>query len=325
MSQENSKRTVLVSVIIPAYNEASVIEHTIREVQQVLDGCEIGYELIVVDDGSSDGMFATISRMGKQYGRVKGIRFSRNFGKEAALLAGLKAAKGDAVITMDADLQHPPTLIPELLEKWREGFKVVHGVKKDRQGDSIFTRWRAELYNYLLSTLGGINMRNASDFKLLDRVVVEVIVQQFPERLRFYRGLADWVGFEQAAIPFSVGLRKTGESKWSLPSLTGLATTTIVSFTSAPLRIVSILGLITLVFGTVVASEALFSWFRGKAVSGFVTIIITILIIGSFIMISLGIVGEYIAKMYEEIKGRPSYLVTSRFGFEDEASSNRNE
>ena len=145
-----------------------------------------------------------------------------------------------------------------------------------------------------------------------------MIVQQLPEKCRFYRGLADWVGFEQIGIPFSVQSRRAGKGKWSTIALIDLATTATVSFTSAPLRIVSMLGLATLTLGVFVSVEALWSWFRGKAVSGFTTIIITLLILGSFIMISLGIVGEYIAKMYEEIKGRPSYVVTSRCGFEDE-------
>ena len=318
MVQENGKLNKLVSVVIPAHNEAAGIEYAINEIRHVLDFCEIRYELIVVDDGSRDGTFEKVRELERNIRGVKGVQFSRNFGKEAALLAGIKAAKGDAVITMDADLQHPPALIPEMLAKWKEGFKVVHGLKRDRVGDNILTRWRALAFNRLLYLLGGIDMQHSSDFKLLDRMAVEVIVQQLPEKCRFYRGLADWVGFEQIGIPFSVQSRRAGKGKWSTIALIDLATTATVSFTSAPLRIVSMLGLATLTLGVFVSVEALWSWFRGKAVSGFTTIIITLLILGSFIMISLGIVGEYIAKMYEEIKGRPSYVVTSRCGFEDE-------
>jgi len=322
MIQENDKRNTLISVVIPAYNEAAGIEHAINEIKHVLDGCEVGYELIIVDDGSRDRTFEKVQELEKKHNGVKGIQFSRNFGKEAALLAGIEAAKGDAVITMDADLQHPPSLIPEMLAKWKEGFKVVHGVKRDRSSESRFTRWRAVAFNHLLSLLGGIDIQHSSDFKLLDRIAVDVIVQQLPEKRRFYRGLANWVGFEQTNIPFSVQSRGVGDGKWSIIALIDLATTAIVSFTSAPLRIVSLLGLITLIFGVIVSTEALWSWFQGKAVSGFTTIIITLLIIGSFIMISLGIVGEYIAKMYEEIKARPLYLVKSRCGFEDERNTN---
>jgi glycosyltransferase involved in cell wall biosynthesis len=323
MFQGNEKHDVLVSVVIPAHNEAAGIEHAVNEIEHVLDSCEVGYELIIVDDGSRDRTFEKVRELARKHDGLKGVQFSRNFGKEAALLAGIKAAKGDAVITMDADLQHPPALIPDFLAKWKEGFKVVHAVKRDRFSDSVLTRWRATVFNYLLNLLGGIDVQHSSDFKLLDRIAVDVIVQQLPEKRRFYRGLADWIGFEQTSIPFSVESRSIGEGKWSMIALIDLATTAIVSFTSAPLRIVSMLGLTTLIFGVIVATDALWSWFQGKAVSGFTTIIITVLILGSFIMISLGIVGEYIAKMYEEIKGRPSYLVTSKCGFEDEESTNR--
>jgi len=318
MVKENDKLNKLISVVLPAHNEAAGIVHAINEIKHVLDGCEIRYELIVVDDGSQDGTFEKVRELERNITGLKGIQFSRNFGKEAALLAGIKAAKGDAVITMDADLQHPPALIPEMLAKWKEGFKIVHGVKRDRVGDNILTRWRALAFNRLLYLLGGIDMQHSSDFKLLDRMAIEVIVQQLPEKRRFYRGLADWLGFEQIGIPFSVQSRRAGEGKWSTIALIDLATTAIVSFTSTPLRIISLLGLVTLILGGFVSADALWSWSQGKAVSGFTTIIITLLIIGSFIMISLGIVGEYIAKIYEEIKGRPLYVVTSRCGFEDE-------
>jgi hypothetical protein len=203
-----------------------------------------------------------------------------------------------------------------MLDKWRSGAKVVHAVKQDRSTDSTLARWRAMAFNNLMVQLGGINVRNSSDYKLLDRIAVDVIVRQLPERRRFYRGLTDWVGYEQATVPFSVTERSLGESKWSLLALIDLATTAIVSFTSAPLRIVTLLGFITLVFGMLVGAEALWSWTQGESVSGFATIIITNLIIGSFIMISLGIVGEYIAKIYDEIKERPVYLIASKCGFD---------
>lgn len=318
---QGNDRSRLVSVVIPAHNEAAGIEHALNEIKHVLDGCEVRYELIIVDDGSRDRTFEKVRELEKEHKGLKGMQFSRNFGKEAALLAGIKAAKGDAVITMDADLQHPPALIPELLAKWNEGFKVVHGVKQSRFGDSLVARWRALVFNHLLYLLCGINLQHSSDFKLLDRIVVDVIAQLLPEKYRFYRGLADWVGFEQTSIPFSVQSRSVGKSKWSTIALIKLSTTAIISFTSMPLRIVSMLGLMTLLFGILVSAEALWSWFHGKAVSGYTTIIITLLILGSFIMISLGIVGEYIAKMYDEIKGRPSYLVTSTCGFEDAEST----
>jgi len=317
-SRPKEDGNTLLSIVIPAHNEALGIADAIDVIAGVLDQCAIRYELIVVDDGSRDATFAKVQELCQERPVLRGLHFSRNFGKEAALLAGLEAAKGDAVITMDADLQHPPALIPQMIEKWREGAKVVHAVKEDRSHDSAFARLRAGIFNGILTRLSGIDVRNSSDFKLLDRTAVDVIVRQLPERRRFYRGLADWVGFEQASIPFAVEQRTAGEGKWSFMALVDLATTAIISFTSAPLRIVTILGSITLVFAFLVAVEALWSWLQGEAVSGFATIIMTVLLLGSFIMISLGIVGEYIAKIYEEIKARPSYIVDSACGFEEE-------
>jgi len=308
----------LLSIVVPAHNEASGIAHAVEVISGVLASGPMRFEIIVVDDGSHDQTFERIRALAVADARVKGLRFTRNFGKEAALLAGLRAASGAAVVTIDADLQHPPALIPQMIEQWRGGAMVVDAVKRDRATDGALTRGRARLFNALLSRLGGINLENASDFKLLDRVVVDAITRELPERQRFYRGLADWVGYRHASIPFDVAARADGEGKWSLLKLFSLATTAIVSFTSAPLQIVTVLGFATLAFGFFVGADALIAWFQGRAVSGFATTIITLLIVGSFIMISLGIIGEYIAKIYDEIKARPPYLVETAVGFEQE-------
>jgi len=305
----------LVSVVIPVYNELDILQETLQRTRSVLDRLGVAFEIIVVDDGSTDQTFDLLLRLSRTSGELKGIRLSRNFGKESALLAGLTAAGGDVVVTIDGDLQHPPQLIPEMLEAWRSGATVVHAVKRGRDPDSWFTRVGARFFNALLSKVSGLEMRNASDYKLLDRVAVDVITTQLTERGRLYRGLADWVGFRQSRIPFDVEERDEGSGKWSGFALAELAVTAVTSFTSAPLRIVTFLGVVTLAFGVIVSVEALLSWFRGDAVSGFVTIIITLLLIGSFIMISLGIIGEYIAKIYDEIKRRPAYVVESTCGF----------
>ena len=310
----------LLSVVIPAHNEESGIAHSLAVIRKILDGCGMDWEIIVVDDGSSDRTFDRLRDLAAQDARIRGVRFSRNFGKEAALLAGLNIAKGDAVVTIDADLQHPPRLIPEMIAAWRQGAKVVDGVKRSRATDGALTRLRAKVFNATLSRLGGINMENSSDFKLLDRIAIDAITRALPERQRFYRGLSDWVGYPHASIPFDVEERVEGQGKWSLWGLLGLATTAIITFTSAPLRIVTALGFATLLFGLVVAGDALLSWFQGRAVSGFVTTVITLLIIGSFIMISLGIIGEYIAKIYDEIKRRPAYLIESTVGIDSTSS-----
>lgn len=314
----NTQNRDMLSVVIPAHNEATGIAHVLDVVSNILHSCGVDWEIIVVDDGSRDGTFARLRELSGQRGGVKGLKLSRNFGKEAAILAGLKMARGDAVVTIDADLQHPPQLIPEMIDKWKQGAMVVDAVKRSRKSDGIFKRARARIFNTILTSLGGINVRASSDFKLLDRVVVDAIVKKLPERSRFYRGLSDWIGYTHASIPFDVEERTAGEGKWSLLRLMELATTAIVSFTSAPLRIVTILGVVTLIFGFFVAADALVTWFQGRAVSGFATIIITLLILGSFIMISLGIIGEYIAKIYDETKRRPAYLVEDMTGSDDE-------
>jgi len=314
----DASQTALLSVVIPAHNEAVGIAHAVDVIANALSSCGMKLEIIVVDDGSRDETFERIRNLSRKDPRIKGLRFTRNFGKEAALLAGLRVARGEAVVTIDSDLQHPPALIPKMLEEWRKGAMVVDAVKRSRETDTVFTRLRAKVFNSMLSGLGGINLQHSSDFKLLDRMVVDAIARELPERQRFYRGLADWVGYRHTAVPFDVEARADGEGKWTFWRLVELATTATVSFTSAPLRIVTILGMLTLIFGFAVGTEALIGWFRGRAVSGFTTIITTLLILGSLIMISLGIIGEYIAKIYDEIKARPNYLVESAVGFEGE-------
>jgi len=306
----------MLTIIIPAYNEVAGIAHAVNEIKNVAEKCADLFEIIVVDDGSTDATFGKISELAQMDQRVKGMKFSRNFGKESAILAGLRASSGNVVVTIDADLQHPPSLIPEMLAKWRQGAKVVHAVKSDSFKNHYVYRLRANIVAGILEKMGGIKIGNSSDFKLLDRMAVDVLVREVSERGRFYRGLTYWVGFDQVSVPFAVVSRTAGTGKWTLLSLISLAITAIVSFTSAPLRIVTVLGALTLLIGFVIGIEALISWFRGQAVSGFATIILTLLILGSFIMISLGIIGEYLARIYDEIKARPSYLVESITGFE---------
>jgi glycosyltransferase involved in cell wall biosynthesis len=313
----------LVSIVIPTYNEATAIENTIRTVNTTLEGSGISHEMIVVDDGSRDGTYQILQNLANEFKCLKAIRFSRNFGKEAALLAGLKAAAGDAVITMDGDLQHPAETIPLLVEKWRQGYKVVHAVKESRNYDSAFARWRANLFNRIFKSLGGIDLKDSSDFILMDRTAKDVIINNLPERMRFYRGLVHWIGFDQATIHFKVAERwDKGQSKWSLIMLFNLATTALVSFSSVPLRIITGLGVGVLLVGITVGMDALISWYLGKSISGFATTIGTLLIIGSFIMISLGIIGEYLAKIYEEIKARPTSVIEDSFGIHIHSENN---
>lgn len=309
--------THVVSVVMPAHEEADVIERAIREVARALGETGLVREIIVVDDGSRDETFERARSLAEQTSGVKVLRLSRNFGKEAAILAGLRAASGDAVITIDADLQHPPRLIPQMVRRWQEGARVVNGVKCSQHRPSSLNRAGVELFNAVLAAFAGLNLRDASDYKLLDRTVVDAIVTDFPERTRFYRGLADWVGYEQVNVPFEVEERAGGRTKWSLLGLVKLAISAVISFTAMPLRVVTLLGALTFVLGLGVGTDALISWSRGEAVSGFATIIITLCIIGSFIMISLGVMGEYISRIFQETKRRPPYLIETRIGFEN--------
>jgi glycosyltransferase involved in cell wall biosynthesis len=308
--------TPQLSVVVPAKDERAGLEATLTEVRRVLAGEGVDYEVLVVDDGSTDGTFERLRELCRQESRLRGIRLSRNYGKESALLAGLREARGAAVVTMDADLQHPPAVIPEMLARWRAGARVVHGVKRRLAGSASRGRLSSRLFNRLVRAMSGIDMRQASDFTLLDRLAVEAIARDLPERRRFFRGLARWVGFPQSTVEFDVAPRPGGGSRWSLRGLVDLAVTGLLSFSSLPLRLVTVLGLAMLVFAALVTAETLWSWFRGTAVSGFATVEITLLFIGSSVMISLGVLGEYVARIYDEVKARPEYLVQDRVGFD---------
>jgi len=300
------------SIVVPCYREAEHLELMVTAVANVIAPLEIAFELVVVDDGSPDDTYARLCGLTEGRPWLRGLQLSRNFGKEAALQAGLKAARGRAVVTMDADLQHPPTVIPQMLEAWREGAQIVHATKLDRSIHGHIYSLSANLFTTLLSRITGIQLYDASDFKLLDREIVDILVYDLKERGRFYRGLAQWVGFNQAEIPFTVAEGSRDERRWTLRGLLNLAVTAVVSFTSLPMHIVTLLGIITLLLSIGLGSEACISWLHGEAVSGFMTLLCTLLILGSFVMISLGIIGVYLAKIYEEIKQRPHYLVRSR-------------
>jgi glycosyltransferase involved in cell wall biosynthesis len=303
-----------ISVVIPAHNESECIKETITQVIETLSVFKETWEIIVVDDGSHDQTYEQICALSEAEPRIKGIALSRNFGKEAALLAGLEYATGKAVITLDADLQHPPGLIPEMIDKWRSGAQLVHAVKRSREVESKAKKTATYCINQIISKFGGININNSSDYKLLDRKIVEIIVHKLPERVRFFRGMTSWLGFSETYIYFDVANRCHNKSKFGLLSLLELSITALTSFTSMPLRVVTFLGIATLLLGFVVASDAIWSLVNGHAVSGYATIIISLLMIGSFIMISLGIIGEYIAKIYEEVKARPHFLIKAKVG-----------
>lgn len=301
----------MLSVILPAYNEEKMIGKAAAEVGRILSEAQIPYEIVFVNDGSKDHTWEAIERAAEENPNVTGILFSRNFGKESAMLAGLEAAAGDCCAVMDCDLQHPPLTLVEMYRLWEQGYEVVEGVKRSRGEESAMHRASAGLFYRIISGAVGIDMSRASDFKLLDRKAVDAVLSM-PERNVFFRALSSWIGFRTAQVEFDVQERTEGESKWSVWALIKYAIKNIVAFSAVPMQCVTVAGVAVLVFAVILGIESLVRYFTGHAVEGFTTVILLILIIGSIIMISLGIIGYYIAKIYEEVKQRPRYLISRR-------------
>jgi len=309
----------LLSVVIPAYNEDAMIPDAAGTILRVLDGASIPCELVFVDDGSKDNTWAEIEARSAADKRVHGVRFSRNFGKEAALLAGLRYAAGDCCVTIDCDLQHPPEKIVEMYRLWQQGWQVVEGVKSDRGHESALRRFCANTFYRIMSKAVGTEMKDRSDFKLLDRKAVDALLS-IPETDTFYRALSAWVGFRSTTVSFEVAPRQAGESKWSTVKLIRYAVGRISSFTSSPMQLVTFLGVGMLVFALVLGIQTLVRKARGEAAEGFTTVIIVVLLTGSLVMVSLGIMGYYLTKMFNELKGRPRYIVAETAGVDDETA-----
>ena len=306
----------MLSVILPAYNEETMIPIAAETISRILDEAAIPFELLFVDDGSRDGTWEQIQAASAANKRVVGVHFSRNFGKEAAMFAGLEQARGDCCAVLDCDLQHPPEKLVEMYRLWEQGFEVVEGIKEDRGEETGFHRFAARSFYGLISRATGMNMADSSDFKLLDRKVVDTL-NRMPERNVFFRALSFWVGFKRATVTYRVQERTAGESKWSTRSLIKYAINNIGSFSSAPLHIITVLGVVMLITALVFTVVALVQKFTGQALGGFTTVIILLLFSSSLIMISLGIIGYYLARVYEELKGRPRYIVSQICGREE--------
>jgi len=302
----------LVTVVIPVYNEESQIVESIQIINNIMIQSDINHNFLLVDDGSKDNTWQAIKEISKVTAGIEAIKLSRNFGKESALCAALEIVSGDACLIIDADLQHPPKMIPEMVKLWREsGFDVVEGVKSSRGKEKLANKMGAVMFYNLLRKSSGIDLRMASDFKLLDIKVIEAW-RQMGERNTFFRGMSAWVGYKRASIPFSVTERTKGNSKWSILHLVKLATNAITSFSSLPLQMVTFLGVLFLIGSFFLGIQTLFMKLSKEAVSGFTTVILLQLLIGSSLMISLGIIGTYIAKIYDEVKYRPRYLVAEK-------------
>ncbi len=306
----------MLSVILPSYNEEKMIPIAAETITGILDGAGIDHELLFIDDGSRDQTWSEIQRVSALNSHVVGVHFSRNFGKEAAMFAGLETAAGDCCVVLDCDLQHPPEKIVEMYRLWEEGYEVVEGIKEDRGEESGLHKFAANSFYALISKATGMDMAASSDFKLLDRKVVDTL-NRMPERNVFFRALSFWVGFRKAEVRYCVRERTVGESKWSTKSLIKYAVNNIGSFSSLPLHLVIGMGLVMLLIAVVFGIVALVQKIAGTALGGFTTVILLLLFSSSLVMISLGIIGYYIARIYEEIKGRPRYIISRICGRED--------
>lgn len=303
----------LLSVIIPAYNEEGLIHKAASVIGGILETAGIPYELIFVNDGSKDGTWQCIQETAETNERVRGVCFSRNFGKESAMFAGLSEAAGDCAVVIDCDLQHPPEKIVEMYRLWQNGYEVVEGVKSSRGQENPLHTLAAVCFYKVIGKAAGFDMSRASDFKLLDRKAVNVLLNM-KERNAFFRALSSWVGFKTTTVEFDVRERTEGVSKWSVWALVKYALSNITSFSTAPMQLVTFLGMVMLVVSLVMGGIAVYQKISGIALGGFTTVIIIQLFTGSIIMISLGIIGYYIARIYDEVKGRPRYIISSTCG-----------
>ncbi len=299
----------MLSVIIPAYNEEKCIRQAYTVINSLLAENNIDSEFIFVDDGSQDQTYQIISELSSETKNIVGLHFSRNFGKESAISAGLAAVNGDCAVIIDCDLQHPPEKIIEMYHLWEQGYEIVEGMKKERGQEKKMHSIGAKIFYSVISRMAGFDMANSSDFKLLDRKVVEVL-NKMPER-GFFRAISYWVGYNKATVEYDVAERVDGESKWSTQGLIRYALSNILSYSASSMQTVTVLGIIMFIISIIFGVWALVDKIVGRAAAGMTTVIIIMIFIGSIIMISLGIIGYYIARIYEEIKGRPKYIISS--------------
>jgi glycosyltransferase involved in cell wall biosynthesis len=291
-----------ISVVVPVHNEERQIVAFFEAIREVLRG--LRFEVLFIDDGSTDATWATIRSLRDGDSRAGGLRLSRNFGKEAALWSGIEIARGDAVVVMDVDFQHPPSLIPSMIDLWRSGrWKIVEAKRRSRGNEPMWYRPFRSLFYSILESGTGFDFAGATDFKLLDRDVLEVL-KTLPERSTFFRGICSWTGVDRTAVEFDV---PPGErpSRWSFFRLTKLGIDAITSFTPWPLFLVAVTGVIFAAFSVVLGIDTLYMYFSGRAVTGFTTVILLMLIVGAAVMFGLAVLGLYVSRLFDEVKGRP--------------------
>jgi dolichol-phosphate mannosyltransferase len=314
---------VVLSILVPVHNESDQIAHNVSLIDAEAAKTGLPTEIIVVDDGSTDNTWQVLESIVQQMPELKALKFSRNFGKEAAICAGLAYSRGQACIVIDSDLQHPPALIPEMVRLWRdEHWDIVEGIKKTRGTEPLINRIGARFFYRTLSRLSGYDLYGSSDFKLLDRKVIDAWLDM-RERNTFFRGMITWLGYRRRQLTFSVPKRRLTQSRWSFFGLFRLAVIAITAFSSLPLQAVTVLGGIFLFCALVFSSYALLLYFTGLALPGFTTVIILELLTGGVLMISLGIIGTYIAQVYQEVKYRPRYVVAETLTSHKDDESSR--
>lgn len=302
----------MISVVIPAYNEQENIPAAAERLGGILAPLD-DYELIFVDDGSKDGTWELVKQLGETDEHIRGLHFSRNFGKEGAIFAGLKAADGDCVAVIDCDLQHPPELLETMYIAWKSGAEIVEAIKASRGKEGIVYKLFAKTFYRMMKNSSNIELDGASDYKLMDRKVVNAL-NEMPERLTFFRALSSWVGFRTERVEFDVAPRNAGKTKWSFRKLFKYAISSITSFTNVPMHIITWSGILFFIFAVILAVQTIVNFCKGTAADGFSTVILLLLIIGSILMLGIGIIGYYLSKIYEEIKQRPRYIVSEESG-----------
>lgn len=300
-----------IDIVIPVFNEADGIESSVAEILRVIDLGTLGktVRLILVDDGSSDASYDAIRRLVERDARIASLRLTRNFGKEAAIEAGLTYSAGDAVVVMDSDLQHPPELLPQFVEEWRRGALVVEGVKRSRGAESWFARVFARVFYRTFGLLSKIPIDNHTDFKLLDRKIVDIYLQ-LPERRKFFRGLVLWMGHSAKRVPFDVPERAAGRSSWPRVRLLHYAWDNICSFSATPLRLMGVLGAIAIAIAIALLVISIVQYVRGTAEGGFTTVIFLIVFLSGIQLVAIGVLGSFVARVYDELKQRPLFLVS---------------
>ncbi len=312
---------VQLSVVVPIYNEEPNIGHLFERLELILEDLNLSYEIVCVDDGSQDASLIHLIKHHRRNPNIKVVSLSRNFGKEIALTAGIDYSTGDAVVPIDADLQDPPELIGELLVKWREGYDVVYAVRRSRSGESWLKKLTAYLFYRVIGRMSQVPIpRNTGDFRLLDRRVVEAL-KHLPERTRFMKGLFSWVGFKQTFIFYDRARRYRGETKWNYWRLWNFAIDGITSFSAVPLKVWSYAGLVISLIAFLYAALLIIRTIAlGIDVPGYASLMVAILFIGGIQLMTLGVIGEYLGRVYEEVKGRPLYLIRETYDASKTAS-----